>query len=526
VSPPRTILSIGGRLMRRGWRRLISMRTALVLLFLLAVAAVPGSLLPQRSLNPAKTEAYIRAHGTFGRLLDRLGAFEVFASPWFAAIYLLLGVSLIGCLVPRIRVHAKAIVSRPPRTPRHMNRLPEHDSWTATGEPGELATATRQMLRRWRVDVRDTDTGVVEVAAEKGYLRETGNLLFHVGLLSALLLIAVGRLWHYEGQIILEEGSGFCNTVLNYDSFQAGRMAQQGRVAPFCVDKMNSFTATYRPDGSASAFRADITYSRGADGAPQHDELRVNHPLRLQGDRLYLLGHGYSPKITVRMPNGRVLSGITAAFLPQDALFTSEGAFALQGKNCATGAGTDLGLQGVFAPDGVTNTLGVTASGNPQPLHPVLAVLAYEGDLGGCTGRPHSVYSLDAAQIATGKLRHVGGANLTVGQTLTLPGGARVTFDGYVQWASLQISHDPTQTYLLIAAGAMVAGLLASLSIRRRRLWLRLTPDGDGHTLITVGGLARSDTGNFTTEFATLTRRLQTAAPPAPAPDPLEPAHH
>ena len=35
------------------WRRLTSMRTALILLFLLAVAAVPGSLLPQRNLNPS-----------------------------------------------------------------------------------------------------------------------------------------------------------------------------------------------------------------------------------------------------------------------------------------------------------------------------------------------------------------------------------------------------------------------------------------------------------------------------------------
>src|SRR5438309_6851331 len=92
-------------LLRRGWRQLTSMRTALVLLFLLAVAAIPGSLLPQRSINIEKVGEYLRTHGSLGRWADRLWLFDVFSSPWFSAIYLLLFVSLVGCLVPRLRTH-------------------------------------------------------------------------------------------------------------------------------------------------------------------------------------------------------------------------------------------------------------------------------------------------------------------------------------------------------------------------------------------------------------------------------------
>jgi cytochrome c biogenesis protein len=509
--------------LRRAWRRLISMRTALILLFVLALAAVPGSLLPQRSLNPVKVNQYIAAHGAWGRLLNRIGAFEVFASVWFSAVYLLLFISLIGCLIPRIRVHAKAVRARPPRAPRNLNRLSQHTSWPSSGEPADLAAAARSVLRRWRVDVREAGDGVMELSAEKGYIRETGNLLFHISLLAALLLIAVGRLWHYEGSIVLEEDRGFCNSILNYDNFQAGRMAQNGRVAPFCVDKLNSFRATYRDDGSPAAFHADISYSPTVDDAAHRYDLQVNHPLRLEGDRLYLLGHGFAPKITVRMPNGTVQSGITAAFLPQDLYFTSEGAFTLQGMDCGTGEGTDVGLQGLFAPDGVERTTGVITSASPQPLHPVLAVLAYEGDSGGCSGQPHSVYSLDQNQIATGKFKQVGKANLTIGQTMKLPHGATVTFDGYVQWASLQVSHDPTQGYLLIAVIAMVTGLISSLAIRRRRVWMRLTPSGEptsgGYQPIQVsaGGLSRSDSGNFTTEFSALIDRIQHVIPHHPA---------
>jgi cytochrome c biogenesis protein len=91
------------------WRTLTSMRTALVLLFLLAIASVPGSVYPQRGTDPIKVNQYLADSPEVGRLLDRLGMFDVFASPWFAAIYLLLFVSLAGCVIPRAVQHWRAM---------------------------------------------------------------------------------------------------------------------------------------------------------------------------------------------------------------------------------------------------------------------------------------------------------------------------------------------------------------------------------------------------------------------------------
>lgn len=78
---------------RNMWRSLTSMGTALVLLFLLALAAIPGALLPQRGLNAAKVDDYLAAHPLIGPWLDELQAFDVFSSFWFTAIYVLLFVS-------------------------------------------------------------------------------------------------------------------------------------------------------------------------------------------------------------------------------------------------------------------------------------------------------------------------------------------------------------------------------------------------------------------------------------------------
>src|SRR6266567_3639795 len=145
-------------LLRSAWRRLISMRTALVLLFLLALASVPGSLLPQRPLNPSKVQSYLSTHGAWGTFLDRIGAFDVFGSVWFAAIYLLLFGSLIGCLIPRIAVYAKALRAKPMRAPRNLSRLAEADRFSTAMSSAVAAQAARSALRpRWRSLVRDEE---------------------------------------------------------------------------------------------------------------------------------------------------------------------------------------------------------------------------------------------------------------------------------------------------------------------------------------------------------------------------------
>lgn len=179
---------------RQAWRRLTSMRTALVLLFLLALAAIPGSLLPQRPVNPIRVDRYIVENPGLSRVLDLLGFFDVFASPWFAAIYLLLTVSVIGCVVPRMRQHVRSLRTPPPAVPRRLERLPYSATFDVPADPDTVASHARAQLPGWRTVIRMEPGGVVTVAAERGYLRETGNLLFHGALIALLAGVAFGRL--------------------------------------------------------------------------------------------------------------------------------------------------------------------------------------------------------------------------------------------------------------------------------------------------------------------------------------------
>jgi cytochrome c biogenesis protein len=479
---------------------------------------VPGSLLPQRPLNAAKTAQYIAAHGTWGRFLNSLGMFDVFGTAWFAAIYLLLFVSLIGCLIPRIRLHARNVMSRPLRAPKNLARLAESASFTSSMGVEAYAAAARKTLgRRWRVEGRREGESVVTLSAEKGYSRETGNLLFHVALLCSLVLVVIGRLYSYEMTYLVEQGNGFCNSAFP-DSARLGRMAQDGVIKPppFCLT-VDRFDSEYLANGQPSQFDAKVTYQDDIRSTTSHQaSISVNNPLRMQGDRVYLVGHGFSPEIKVRFPDGQTRD-LIADFAPTDeATLLSEGAFE---ATRASGVG-EIGVEGFFAPTPIETADGVISSSSPKVNNPVLGIFVYTGTLHP-TGQPQPNTSLDKT-----KLTKIGQKNLKLGETYTPTGsGVTVTFVGWKPWVTLQVSHDPAQGYLLVSAAAMVVGLIGSLGVRRRRLWLRISPrpagsgdDPAGHspdtapTVIEVGAIARSDRGNFTEEFGELVRRLQTAA--------------
>ncbi len=134
-----------------GWRQLTSMRIALVLLFLLALGSVPGSMLPQQGADPAGVQQYFASHPALAPWLNHLGLFNVFAAPWFAAIYLLLFASLVGCVVPRTFRLAGSARTLPPRAPRHLTRLPRSAEYHDHAGPGPGGRGGRHRAGRPRL---------------------------------------------------------------------------------------------------------------------------------------------------------------------------------------------------------------------------------------------------------------------------------------------------------------------------------------------------------------------------------------
>ncbi len=489
--------------LRWAWRQLTSMRVALLLLVLLAVAAVPGTMFPQRGQDPAKVTQYITGHGLAGRWLDRLGFFNVYTSVWFSAIYLLLFVSLVGCILPRSRQHWAALRARPPRTPRRFGRFPAQASAMASDEPEALVRRAARLLgrgRRYRVDVHDEGDGAWSVSAERGYLRETGNLVFHLALVGLLVSAATGQLLHYRAQVIVVAGDGFANSPTAFDTYEHGRAFDPSSLEPFTL-RLDDFESRFDPVSLQSRdFTAHVTVTEPG-AAPAARTIKVNHPLDIGGTQVYLQGNGYAPEVTVKDAAGLVAFSGPVPFLPQDTVYTSRGVVKVPD---VSGGQPQIGLVGFLLPTAAQASTGQWVSTNPEPNAPMLVLAVWSGNLGLDTGVPQNVYQLDQAGLTQAVDAAGAPVTLTVrpGDTVTLPDGlGTLTFDGVRRFAAFDLRKDPALGWLLGFALTALAGLATSLFVPRRRIWIRARPESsDGlaqdqgpSTVVSAAGLARGD---------------------------------
>lgn len=461
---------------RWAWRRLTSMRTAIVLLVLLALTAVPGSVLPQRGVasDPAAVASFSREHPDLAPWLDRLSLFNVYSAPWFAAVYVLLLVSMTGCVVPRCAQLWRDFRSAPPPGPRRLSREAGHRRGRVDSPENALeAAAAHLRARRFRVIVTSN-----EVRAEKGRLRELGNLGFHLSLLVLLFGIAGGKLLGYEGRVALVEGTSFANVSSSYDALSPGPWVDLARLEPLELT-LDDFQAEFETEGARfgepRAFEAAVSYS-SADEGDGTFTIRPNQPLDIDGTKFFLTGHGYAPELTVRDGNGDVASSGPTIFLPVDPAFTSDGVV-----KAPDARPTSLALQGLFLPTAVDGPDGKGVSAYPDQVNPVVQFTAYTGDLGLDDGTAQSVYTLDFSDLkqVRGKDGKPWRASLALGESVRLPDGlGSVTFDGLSRFANLQIARDPGKEVSLAAAILLMVGLTASLAVPRRRTWVRHNDDG------------------------------------------------
>ncbi|QIM15362.1 cytochrome c biogenesis protein ResB [Leucobacter insecticola] len=501
------------------WRQLTSMRVALILLLLLAVAAIPGSLVPQRGADPNGVLQYERDHPQLFPILDAfpIQAFDVYGSVWFSAIYLLLFISLIGCVLPRITHHWRAWRGKPPKTPARLQRMagfseirvsnPEAtaEERDAFAERAIAEAASILKKQRYRVEVqRAVRRGLseVSVSAERGYLRETGNLLFHTALVGVLVSVALGGVATFSGQKVLVEGETMVNQLIDYDTVNKGRSFDTDSLEPFGL-RLDSLDVTYvtPDDGNVSAigqvreYVANMTMIE-TDGTESSQKIRVNHPLRVHGSPIYLIANGYAPTLTIRNADGEIVYGESMPFIPQDTNMTSLGVVKVPyGLKSSDGELTQLGLRGFFYPTKADLDSGAFTSIYPDLENPVLTLDVFVGDLGLDDGVPQSVYALDTSKMEqlTGRAVDTPSLELTPGSTVDLPNGmGTISFDAAPRYASFDVMRNPAQEWVLVFALLSLGGLMWSLFVPRRRMWVKALPDEEG-VVLQYAALARGD---------------------------------
>ena len=514
------------------WRALTSMRTALLLLFLLALAAVPGSLLPQRPQAPGAVSQYVDDNPTWGPLADRLGLLDVYASPWFAAVYLALTVSLVGCVVPRTLAHLRSLRAPLPPVPARPERLPAHGTVHLPLAPDDaLALVRRRLGRTWRTAGRDgAGPGEVALAAERGRLKELANLGFHLSLIGLLVGLGLGALGGYRGSVLLLEGSGFANSIALYDDLELGRTTGGDDLPPFALT-LDDVEADFS-GATPTDYVADLTWSPGPGQPDRSTTVRVNEPLRVGGSSVHLQNYGYGVVVRLTDENGDVVADGAVPCLPQDGLLTS---------TCVVKAPDarprELALELVLHPTASAGEDGVLRTSAPEAGRPLVVASAFAGDLGLDSGIAQSVYQVDRRQLGNGCLVPLAddaapppacptppddveprspqlqvlspGGEGDVTGTWDLPDGAgRLEVLGLTEWGRFTVVDQPGSQVLLWSSVLVVVAITLTTTVRRRRLFARVVPDGDGSRVV-VGALGRADADDVQPDVDRLLERLR-----------------
>jgi cytochrome c biogenesis protein len=499
-----------------GWRWLIRMRTALYLLGLLALETLIATVVPQEPNVPATVAAWRAGDEGPGTLvsgmIDLIGGYDVYGSPAFLALLLLLFLSLTACLIPRIRAWVRLVRHSQPPLTRAPGRQELAVELTTDRSVDEVHRTAADLLQSSRWRVRRTEEGdrgastassappPPQVAAEKGlWSREGGSLLFHLSFYVLLAAVVFGQLLSFEGQRAVVEGESFADTPVSYWVNQPGRWWGEDSHGGWVLD-LDAFEVDWVRDptapgaGQPSVFRSDVTVTR-AGGEVIETVIEGNRPLVVDGAKIHQLDWGYAPWVEVEVDGEQVYAGYLTAT-------ASDGGF-FRAAVKAPAAEPDLGLEVMlfpYAPDGAN---GPSLTGAPWDDAPLIIFRQYRGDLQ--LGRTQQTIN----QLDTSELESAGGGAMRPGGEVDMGEGVVVRFVELRRWVGFQVSARPQVPFLLLASALLLGGLFPALYAFRRRMWVvAVRRPGATRTLVTVAGRAFQRPETFEDEHAAFVRRL------------------
>jgi cytochrome c biogenesis protein len=484
------------------WRTLRSMRTALVLLLILAAGSVIGSLLPQVPNSPERVGRYLDDHGLWGPLFFRAGFFDVYGSWWFVLITTLLFVSLAACLFPRTRALVRAIRQRPVQA-RELDAFPHHAEVASDRDPDGAAREIERLLRRRRFRVERDGPAV---AAEKGVLREAGSLLFHWAFFLLIVGVIVGKGTGFAGRAVVTEGETWIDALPSYDGqIRTGRYFGGGFTG--IGIRLLDFEATYRRNGQPIDFVSRVELLDADGRRVRTQEIRVNHPASVEGLRVFQEGFGWAPVVQVSLAGDPLWSSPIEMARDDPPEGVPGTAMPWRGSIKMTAPEPDVMITLELWSD-YRAYANFQLTGRPTPM-----LVRFD---------PYIRYSVHVGRIldpalagadTTGLRRVVGGDLRAAGTSeLSVPevGELRLSFPELRQYSVLLISRDVGVPVVLAAAILVLVGLLPALYVSRRKVWTRAAA-APGGSVVSVGGLALQRKDAFEEEFGGLVRSIETA---------------
>jgi len=421
------------------WGLLTSVDFAVVQIIILALMAVVGMTLEQMpafarrspgDMETAIEAVHLRYDAVFGAgltdVLIRLGAFEVFTSPWFSLALVVLVISIVVCTLDRTpklwRDSSQIRVVQP--EPYFDQRLPDRAAMDGV-TTADLRTVVGR--RGFRVREAIDEDGVTYVYGDRHQYTKMATLLTHLGLILFLAAAAVTSLFGEEVGLVVPEG----------ESLTVQPIGTPGLL----LVKNLGFDAPGFETGMPTDFTTDLAVYRDGEEIARK-EIRVNDPLAVDGYTLHQNGFGPAPRLVIEDADGRPLWD-AAVPLTDSVDGLPYGILSVPGR--------DFGLQVVLSrlDDG----------------RGVVLILPYRVIGEDADGNPIAE-NADAIALTRGEAAVPGGTDISI------------TLADFGEYTLLIAKHDPGQLLVWLAFAALITGITITFYLPRRRVWVRRSPDG------------------------------------------------
>ena len=304
---------------RRPWFAFFSsMRFAVALLSVLAIASIVGTVLQQ---NQPKQNYVVKFGAFWTEIFEFLGLFDVYASAWFTLIMLFLVLSTGLCMWRNVPPFLREMRSF--RTQTTAKSL-AHMKHTALLPSSLGSLKTEIAAKYWQVNgfqtrITSREDGSVLLSAKKGAMNKWGYIFAHAaiiviclgGLVDSNLLLKIGML---TGKIVPDTSSQYARDFQAASrlspsnlSFRANAEVVEGQTIeaafinadkglllqelPFTLE-LKKFHIDFYNTGMPKDFASDIVVTDKASGNSVAQTIRVNHPLTINGITIYQSTYG------------------------------------------------------------------------------------------------------------------------------------------------------------------------------------------------------------------------------------------
>ncbi len=271
--------------MKKIWEIFSSIKTAIVLFFLIATTSIIGTIIKQQPTP----EGYEKLYGpTFTKVIKALELYDMYHSWWFQLLLILFALNLIICSIdrlPRILRFFKRETRIKERD--YLNSLPikcRHRAKNLTPEQAKEKVLSILKEKGFSPSEEEKQGESLYLFFEKGVINRLGVYITHFSILLVLIGGLIGSIFGFTGYITLVEGGKSNNVVL--------RGGFSNKPLPFEIecDKFEVQFYKNRPDVPKEYTSYVKVIENGK--AVKSAKIEVNHPLVHRGIYFYQSSYG------------------------------------------------------------------------------------------------------------------------------------------------------------------------------------------------------------------------------------------